>query len=156
MEAANLREVIKMALGGTGPARGRLFIICISKEHMLIALDGRPHPDPDFSTYTNIFVPTICGNCAYGPKSRKGTASTMEISENILERSAAFGAVKNWCNAEIQVVRIVEDREWIANECKKYTVHFQGGAVRHRGGGPEELEILPYYDPSFVEGKQEG
>ena len=83
-------------------------------------------------------------------------AGDFEISEDMLGRSAVFVAAEKWCDAEIQVVRVVEGRETIVNECKKYQVHLQAATVISRVKGAEELSILPYYDPSFVEGRPYG
>ena len=46
MEAQNIQEVVKKAFGVTSPSRGRLFVTCITNEHIMIVQDGRRLPDP--------------------------------------------------------------------------------------------------------------
>ena len=90
MECASVGEVVQKTFGGQGPPRGRLFVVCITQEHIMVVLDEREHPDPDFQTYTNVIVPTICGRCGGPPGSQMGTRGGFEISDDILQRTAAF------------------------------------------------------------------
>lgn len=79
---------MKLAFRGDRPARGRVFITCITDERILIALDGRAHPDSDFTSYRNIFVPTICGYCRAKSGFNAGIRRDFVVSDRMLERSA--------------------------------------------------------------------
>ena len=150
MEAQMIETVISLAFGGKGSTRSRLFVTCITQEQVLIILDGQRHSNPETETYTNVFVPTICGKCCGIPGSRIGTRGDFEVSDKILRRTAAFKAIQRWCGTEPEVVRHVADRDVIMRECKKYKVHFQGAEVVDGGLDGDLLQIMPYYDPSFA------
>lgn len=155
MEADSIFELVKLVFGGSGPPRGRLFITCITKEEILIVTDRRPHPRLSPPIYTNVFVPTICGDCVGLPGSQRGAAGNFELGEGFIHKSDAFEAIKDWCGGGgggITYMRLVEPRELIMKECRKYGVQMQSARAADVGGGcgVKVLDVLPFYDPAFA------
>ncbi|KAK4552411.1 hypothetical protein LTR86_010425 [Recurvomyces mirabilis] len=147
MEVSSIYELVEVVFGGAGSARARLFITCTTREEILVITDRRPHTNSTYPTYTNVFIPTICRSCA-GYR-RDGTGD-FELSEGFVQRSDAFEAVRDFCGEEVQFMRHVERREVILQECHKCGIYIRSAQLVTGNGGAKELELLPYYDPSFV------
>lgn len=150
MEVSNIQELVEKVFGGDGATRGRLFVTCIWQERVLIVLDSRKHPDTEFKTYTDVFIPTICAECGGCAGIHRGAKSGFEISDKILQRSEAFLAVQGWCKGPVEVMRHVENHEKIMAECKKYGVYFQMAELEEVGMGAVALKVKDYYDPKFA------
>lgn len=150
MEADSIYEVVKLVFGGDGPLRGRLFITCITREEILIITDRRPHPRLSPPIYTNVVVPTICGDCVGLPGGQRGAAGNLELGEGFIHKSDAFEAIKDWCDGDATYMRQVEPRELIMKECRKYGVQMKSARIVSGGHGPKVLDILPFYDPAFA------
>lgn len=149
MEADTIYEVTKLAFGGSGPARGRLFITCLTREEMLIITDPRPLPTLTNGYYIDMFIPTICGGCSGAPGSARGSRGNFELSEGFIEGSEAFKAVRNYCGGALDFVRHVEDRDVIMKECRKYGSQIQSAKLLGEYGS-KEVHVLSYYNPCFA------
>lgn len=158
---------MKDKFGGDTYFCGRFFFCCVSKQEVVVLMDDRKRLDGEQSVgFSNVFVPTLCGECHRRTAARKA-AQTISLDEvhrgdepkqdieidlhaSLIEGWVAYKAVQEYCSNDVVIFSQMVDHRIVQREVQKYYVRTNTATMELSEDRDEmRLKVLPYFNPSF-------
>ena len=162
-----LSQVTKEKLGEVSSFRGRLFFCCVTRQDMMLLVDDRKTLKA--AGYSNLFIPTVCGECERRTAERKAARTfnfdevridatskydnETELVESLVEGWEAYKAVLRFCDDKdgVAIFSQIVNRDVVEREVKKYDVQMSTAKLERSEDAKElQLKMLPYFDPRFL------
>ena len=146
IQAPSISEVIDRTFDGESYLRGRLFLCYITGGETVVITEGRREGKSE-ATYSNVFMPTVCGWCEGWGEGRGRYEGRMVLGSHLIEGWRVYKTVKTWCGGagEVKTVTEVARRAEVMEKVRGCWIEMRGAETLGEG-----LEMLSYVDPGFL------
>jgi hypothetical protein len=145
-------DEIERKFSGLGSTLGRIFLSCVTGEHILMITDTRKNPKSGEPVYDNLFIPVVCGQCesvSFEEDSHQEKGRPVRLHHNLIRGWTVFSAVQKWCERNVEYVQTLTDPLAVIGKCGIYTTGIDSVGIKTDEGGQRSLEVLQRVNASF-------